>query len=112
MKCILLLALILVEKYQISIYNYMHDSSRRYDRGTDMMTYLEGQKCLTEIQGSYRKNFSSITMTRKIVDHILKNKGDRIPTVSVFMDLSKAFDIICHKDLKQNYKSMELEIMC
>ena len=74
-----------------------------------MMTYLEGQKCLTEIQGSYRKNFSSITMTRK---QILKNKGDRIPTVSVFMDLSKAFDIICHKDLKQNYKSMELEIMC
>ena len=65
----------------------------------NLMTHLEGQKCLTENQGGYRKNYSTITMTRKLVDHILNNREDKIPTVAVFIDLSKAFDTISHKGL-------------
>ena len=46
-----------------------------------------------------QKAYSTITMTRKLVDHILNNREDKIPTVAVFIDLSKAFDTISHKGL-------------
>ena len=62
----------------------------------NLMAHLEGQKCLMENQGGYRKNYSTITMTRKLVDYILNNREDKIPTVAVFIDLSKAFDTISH----------------
>ena len=44
----------------------------------NLMTHLEGQKCLTENQD---------------------NTEDKSPTVAVFIDLSKAFDTISHKGL-------------
>ena len=49
--------------------------------------------------GKPRKNYSTITMTRKLVYHILNNREDKIPTIAVVIDLSKAFDTISHKGL-------------
>ena len=64
-----------------------------------LMDHLESQNCITENQGGYRKNYSTITMTRKLMDHILMKKEDKIPTVATFIDLSKAFDTISHRGL-------------
>ena len=64
-----------------------------------LMTHLENQHCITENQGGYRKNYSTITMTRKLVDHILTNRESNTPTLAVFIDLAKAFDTISHAGL-------------
>ena len=88
-----------VSNYQpISVLPFMDKLLERVIKD-NLMTHLEGQKCLTENQGGYRKNYSTVTMTRKLVDHILNNREDKIPTVAVFIDLSKAFDTISHKGL-------------
>ena len=48
-------------------------------------------------------------MTRKQVDHILNNREDKIPTVAVFIDLSKAFDTISHKGLITQLQKYEIK---
>ena len=65
----------------------------------NLMDHLERQYCITENQGGYRKNYSTITMTRKLVDYILLQRENKTPTVAVFLDLSKAFDTISHAGL-------------
>ena len=65
----------------------------------NLMDHLERQYCITENQGGYRKNYSTITMTRKLLDHILLQRENKTPTVAVFLDLSKAFDTISHAGL-------------
>ena len=64
-----------------------------------IMTHLENQHCITDNQGGYRKNYSTITMIRKLVDHILTNRESKTPTLAVFIDKAKAFDTISHAGL-------------
>ena len=82
----------------ISVLPFTHKILERIIK-ENLMNHLERQYCITENQGGHHKNYSTITMTRKLMDHILLQRENKTSTVAVFLDLSKAFDTISHAGL-------------
>ena len=65
-----------------------------------MVNFLEEHKILSKTQFGFRKNMGTETALANYIDYILSGLKDKKYTVSIFMDLSKAFDVLNHDILK------------
>ena len=62
--------------------------------------HLVKNKLLSQVQSGFRPGHSSSTALLDVSDYILKNIDDGNVTGAVFLDLSKAFDVIDHSLLQ------------
>ena len=69
-------------------------------------TFLNEKKRLTCHQSGNRKHHSTETLNLMVTDHILKAIDDKKVTAMVLLDLSKAFDSICHSRLLDKMRSV------
>ena len=65
-----------------------------------MINFIDKYDILTKDQYGFRKNMGTDTALANYIDSIIKNLNNNQVTVSVFMDLSKAFDVLNHNILK------------
>ena len=65
-----------------------------------MINFIDKYGILTKEHYGFRKNMGTDTALANYIDIILKGLDDKHYTVSIFMDLSKAFDVLNHKILK------------
>ena len=65
-----------------------------------MINFIDKYNILTKDQYGFRKNMGTDTALANYIDSIIKNLNNNQVTVSVFMDLSKAFDVLNHNILK------------
>ena len=72
-----------------------------------MVTFLDEHEVLSKIQFGFRKNMSTETALLNYVDHIQNKLNDNEYAISVFMDLSKAFDVINQKILETSVTTMD-----
>lgn len=68
---------------------------------TCMVNFLESNNLFYENQSGFRKQHSCQTALTKIVDNWLKALNNSETVGTVFLDLSKAFDLVNHKLLLQ-----------
>ena len=67
-----------------------------YDR---MMTFIESNNILSKTQFGFRKGMSTETAIINFIDKIHNGLNKRNHTAAIFMDLSKAFDVLDHNIL-------------
>ena len=65
-----------------------------------MIAFIEKNNILSETQFGFRKGLSTEAALTQFIDEIHKGLNDRQYTAAVFMDLSKAFDVLDHEILK------------
>ena len=65
-----------------------------------MISYIDKNNILSSKQFGFRKNMRTETALANYVDYILSGLRGKEYTVSIFMDLSKAFDVLNHNILK------------
>ena len=65
-----------------------------------MVDFIEDQEIFSKTQFGFRKNMGTESALSNYIDHIQNELNDKKYIISVFMDLSKAFDVICHKILE------------
>ena len=65
-----------------------------------MIDFIEKNNILSETQFGFRKGLSTEAAIIQFLDDIHKGLNDRQYTAAVFMDLSKAFDVLDHNILK------------
>ena len=65
-----------------------------------MIKFIDKYGILSKEQYGFRKNMGTDTALANYVNRILKGLDEKLYTVSIFMDLSKAFDVLKHKILK------------
>ena len=65
-----------------------------------MTHFLDDFNILSKTQFGFRKNMSTETALLNYVDNLQKALNDKKYAISIFMDLSKAFDVIDHKILE------------
>lgn len=61
--------------------------------------FLEKHKIIKEEQNGFRKNKSTSLAAFQLIKSITENIDSKIPVSVLFMDMSKAFDHVCHKRL-------------
>ena len=66
-----------------------------------MISYLEKNNLLFQYQSGFRRLHSCQTALTKIVDNWLNALNNKETVGTVFLDLSKAFDLVNHKLLLQ-----------
>lgn len=59
-----------------------------------LMTYLEDNKCFTDIQHGFRKGRSTTHAIDTLTSMVLKNFVNKTTFVGTFCDLTKAFDCL------------------
>ena len=62
-----------------------------------MVKFLDEHEILSKTQFGFRKKMGTETALLNYIDHIQNELNNNKYTISVFMDLSKAFDVIDHK---------------
>ena len=65
-----------------------------------MISYIDKHKIKSSKQFGFRKNMGTETALANYIDYILSGLKHRQYTISIFMDLSKAFDVLNHDILK------------
>ena len=58
--------------------------------------YLADHNILSPHQSGFRPNYSTTTALLKFTNYILSAADSNIPTGAIFIDLSKAFDMVDH----------------
>ncbi|CAL4156996.1 unnamed protein product, partial [Meganyctiphanes norvegica] len=66
-----------------------------------MVHFLDDFNILSKTQFGFRKNMGTETALLNYIDNIQEALNNKKYTVSIFMDLSKAFDVIDHKILEK-----------
>ena len=64
-----------------------------------LFNFLNTNNALFSSQYEFRKNHSTINAVTKLVSHVIKAMNRKENTISVFLDLSKAFDTVNHNIL-------------
>ena len=64
-----------------------------------LFNFLNTNNALFSSQYGFRKNHSTINAVTELVSHVIKAMNRRENTISVFLDLSKAFDTVNHNIL-------------
>ena len=62
-----------------------------------MVDFLDDHEILSKTQFGFRKNMGTETALMHYIDHLQNELNDKKHAISIFMDLSKAFDVINHK---------------
>lgn len=62
-----------------------------------ILNFIEKHSILTPDQNGFRKNKSTSLAAFNIVNNILENVDNRLSTVGVFFDMSRAFDFVSHE---------------
>ena len=65
-----------------------------------MIKYIDKNNIFSSKQYGFRKKMGTETALAHYIDYILSGLKDKNYTVSIFMDLSKAFDVLNHEILK------------
>ena len=68
--------------------------------------FLTKQDKLTQHQSGNRKNHSTEALSLLVTDHIFRAIDQQQLTAMVLIDLSKAFDSICHSTLLRKLRSL------
>ena len=66
-----------------------------------MIIFINKNKILSDTQFGFRKNMGTETALMKFMDYIHSGLSSKHYVGTVFMDLSKAFDVMNHEILKQ-----------
>ena len=69
-----------------------------------MVDFLDDHEILSKTQFGFRKNMGTETALMHYIDHLQNELNDKKHAISIFMDLSKAFDVIDHKILETKLK--------
>ena len=73
-----------------------------------MIKFIDKYGILSKEQYGFRKNMGTDTALANYVNRILKGLDEKQYTVSIFMDLSKAFDVLNHKILKKETRTLRI----
>ena len=76
-----------------------------YDR---MINYIDKHNILNKNQFGFRKGLSTENAIIHFIDKIYTGLENRQHTVAIFMDLSKAFDVLDHQTLAINLNTIDL----
>lgn len=64
-----------------------------------MITYLENNKLLYAQQHGFRSGLSTVTQLAEITDDLIRTLNLKGQTDAIFLDFSKAFDVVPHQNL-------------
>ena len=77
-----------------------------------MSIYLEDNHLLPTFQYGYRKQHNTSQAVLDFIDTVTKACNQKLVTIAVFMDLSKAFDTVDKNILDQKLEELGLTIQC
>ena len=62
-----------------------------------MMTHLDNNNILYDLQHGFRAKRSTVTQLISLVDDLVSSRSKKVQTDLVVMDFAKAFDKVCHR---------------
>ena len=77
-----------------------------------VIKFLEQYKVLYKYQFGFRKNHSTVQAVIEIVDNIIEEIENNNLVAGIFLDLSKAFDVVDHKILLQKLEHYGIRGTC
>lgn len=66
------------------------------------MYFCTANKVIPDFQCGFRKNFSTMVALTNVIDDIISATDQKLVTVLILLDFSKAFDTINHELLVRN----------
>ena len=76
---------------------------------TQLMSFLETHSLLADSQHGFRSNLSTETALLKINEHIYSNMDKQKISLLLLLDLSKAFDSVCHDTLLMKCNKLNID---
>ena len=76
---------------------------------TQLMNFLETNKLLANSQHGFRSNLSTETALMKVNEHIYNNIDIQKVSLLLLLDLSKAFDSVCHETLLRKCNQLHID---
>ena len=70
-----------------------------------LMNYLLGNKMISPTQYAFRPKSNTTTALQAVINNLHKQKHKNIPTISLYIDLSKAYDTVSHEKLLQKLRN-------
>jgi hypothetical protein len=64
-----------------------------------LMDYLLGNRIISPTQYAFRPKSNTTTALQVVVNNLHKQKNKHIPTIALYIDLSKAYDTVSHEKL-------------